>query len=136
MAWYGVVLGAAAGWQEGEVNVGEFERDFDWAFFRAEGQQFVRSIRTLGSVNTLLGVPTTNAVFWQEPFTPAFQERARSLRDKTRQMRLAVEGVEETVERERARARRNQTVLPALTFAARRFDHLGRRMQIVEQFSQ
>ncbi|HEY9284612.1 MAG TPA: beta-N-acetylhexosaminidase [Pyrinomonadaceae bacterium] len=136
MTWYGVVLGAAAAWQEGEVSVEQFERDFDWAFFRAEGQSFVRSIRTLGSVNTLLGVPTTNPVFWQEPFTPAFQERARSLREKTKQMRLAVEGVEETVAREAARARRNRTMLPAIVFAARRFDHLGRRMQVVEQFSQ
>jgi hypothetical protein len=136
MTWYGVVLGAAASWQEGELSVEQFERDFDWAFFRAGGDKFVRSIRTLGSVNTLLNVPTTNPVFWQEPFTPAFQERARSLRDKTKQMRLAVEEVEETVTREQSRARRNRTMLPALAFAARRFDHLGRRMQVVEQFSQ
>jgi hexosaminidase len=136
MAWYGVVLGAAASWQEGEVNVEEFERDFDWAFFRAEGDSFVRSIRALGSVNTMLGVPSTNPVFWQEPFTPAFVERARSLRDKIREMRLAVEGVEETVRREQPRARRNREMIPAVVFAARRFDHLGRRMQVVEQFAQ
>ncbi|MCA1613923.1 MAG: family 20 glycosylhydrolase [Acidobacteria bacterium] len=136
MAWYGVVLGAAASWQEGELGVEGFERDFDWAFFRADGDRFVRSIRTLGSVNTLLNVPTTNPVFWQEPFTPAFHERARTLREKTKQMRLAVEEVEETVKREGPRARRNRTMLPALVFAARRFDHLGRRMQVVEQFSQ
>jgi hypothetical protein len=136
MTWYGVVLGAAASWQEGEVNVEQFEQNFDWAFFRAEGNNFVRSIRTLGSVNALLGVPSTNPVFWQEPFTPAFQERALSLRDKTRRMRLAVENVQETVTREAPRARRNRAMLPALVFAARRFDHLGRRMQIVDQFSQ
>jgi hexosaminidase len=136
MAWYGVVLGAAASWQEGEVNVEEFEQNFDWAFFRAEGQGFVRSIRTLGSANTLLGVPTTNPVFWQEPFTPAFVERARALREKTKQMRLAVEGAEETIRREGPRARRNRAMLPALVFAARRFDHLGRRMQVIEQLSQ
>lgn len=136
MTWYGVVLGAAASWQEGELDVEQFERDFDWAFFRADGDRFVRSIRTLGSIGTLLGVPTTNPVFWQEPFTPAFQERARSLRDKTKQMRLAVENVEETVARDASRARRNRTMIPVIVFAARRFDHLGRRMQVVEQFSQ
>ena len=136
MAWYGVVLGAAASWQEGELEVEQFEQNFDWAFFRAEGDQFVRTIRTLGSVNTMLGVPATNPVFWQEPFTPAFQERARSLREKTSQMRLAVEKVEETVRREAPRARRNRTMIPVMIFAARRFDHLGRRMQVVEQFSQ
>lgn len=134
-AWYGVVLGAAASWQQGELDVPRFERDFDWAFFRAGGVTFVSSIRALGSVNSLLGVGTTDTLFWQEPFTPAFQTQARKTADKTRQMRLLVEGVEETLRRDGARARRNRTMIPAMIFAARRFDHLGRRMEVVEQFS-
>jgi hypothetical protein len=55
--------------------------------------------------------------------------------DKTKQMRLVVEGVEENLRRDGARARRNQTMIPAMIFAARRFDHMGRRMEVVEQFS-
>jgi hexosaminidase len=135
MNWYGVALGAAASWQEGELNVEQFERNFDWAFFRSEGQQFVRALRTLGSVNTTLGISTSNAVFWQEPFTNAFQERARALREKTREMRLAVEGVEELLAREGASVRRNRQMIASMRFAAQRFDHMGRRMQVVEQFS-
>ena len=133
--WYGIVLGAAASWQPGEADVSAFERDFDWAFFRAEGDSLVRSIRALGGANTLMSPGTSNSVFWQEPFTPAFQERARTGKEKIRQMRLAVEGVEETVRREGPRARRNRTMLPAIILGARRFDHMGRRMQVVEQFS-
>ncbi|HVG30841.1 MAG TPA: glycoside hydrolase family 20 zincin-like fold domain-containing protein [Pyrinomonadaceae bacterium] len=134
-AWYGVVLGAAASWQEGELDVPRFERDFDWAFFRADGDTFVRSLRALGGVNTLLGVGATDPLFWQEPFSAAFQAQARKLSDKTKQMRLVVEGVEETLRRDGARARRNRTMIPVMIFAARRFDHLGRRMGVVEQFS-
>jgi hypothetical protein len=134
-AWYGVVLGAAASWQQGELDVPRFERDFDWAFFRADGDTFVRSIRSLGSVNTLMGVGSSDQLFWQEPFTPAFQAQARKMTDKTKQMRLVVEGVEENLRRDGARARRNRTMIPSMIFAARRFDHLGRRMEVVEQFS-
>ncbi|HEY0081731.1 MAG TPA: beta-N-acetylhexosaminidase, partial [Pyrinomonadaceae bacterium] len=135
MAWYGVVLGAAASWQEGQLDVARFERDFDWAFFRRDGDSFVRALRALGSVNTLLGTNTTNPLFWQEPFTNALQERARALREKTRQMRLAVEGAEETFAREGATARRNRPMIASARFAAQRLGHMGRRMQVVEQFS-
>jgi hypothetical protein len=135
MTWYGVVLGAAASWQEGQVDVAQFERDFDWAFFRRDGDSFVRALRALGSVNTLLGTNTTNPLFWQEPFTNAFQERARNLREQTRQMRLAVEGAEETFAREGATARRNRPMIASARFAAQRLDHMGRRMQVVEQFA-
>ncbi|MCA1631703.1 MAG: beta-N-acetylhexosaminidase, partial [Acidobacteria bacterium] len=134
-AWYGVILGAAASWQQGQLDTARFERDFDWAFFRAGGDTFVRSMRSLGSVNTLLGVGTTDALFWQEPFTAAFQTQARKSADKMKQMRLLVEGVEETLRRDGGRARRNRAMIPAMIFAARRFDHLGRRTEVVEQFS-
>jgi hexosaminidase len=135
MAWYGIVLGAAASWQEGELDVPRFERNFDWAFFRADGDTFVRSIRSLGSVNTLLGIGSSDQLFWQEPFTSAFQEQARRMNEKTKQMRLLVEGVEENLRRDGARARRNRSMIPSMLFAARRFDHMGRRMEVVEQFS-
>ena len=136
MAWYGVVLGAAASWQEGELDLAQFERDFDWAFFRhADGDSFVRALRSLGGVNTVLGTNTTNPLFWQEPFTNAFQERARGLREKTRVMRLSVEGVEETLAREGAKARRNRSMIASMRFAAQRLGHMGRRMGVAEEFS-
>lgn len=134
-AWYGVVLGAAASWQQGELDVPRFERDFDWAFFRADGDTFVRSIRSLGSVNTLLGVGSTDQLFWQDPFTSAFQQQARKLGDKTKQMRLQVEEAEKNLRANEAGARRNRAGVSAMIFAARRFDHMGRRMEVVEQFS-
>jgi hypothetical protein len=135
MTWYGVVLGAAASWQEGQLDVAQFERNFDWAFFRRDGDSLARALRALGSVNTLLGTNTTNPLFWQEPFTNAFQERSRALSEKTRQMRLAVEGAEETFARDGAGARRNRRMIASARFAAQRLGHMGRRMQVVEQFS-
>jgi hypothetical protein len=135
MTWYGIVLGAAASWQDAPLDIENFDKSFDWAFFRADGQSLVQVIRDLGRTNSLLGAGSTDPLFWQEPFTTAFQNRARTLTEKTRQMRLMVEQAEETLLHDGEKAHRNASMIPALLLAARRFDHLGRRMEVVEQFS-
>lgn len=135
-AWYGVVLGAAASWQAAPLDQARFDRDFDWAFFRHEGDEFTKATRALGGVNTLLGISSSDQLFWRDPFTDDFQETvARKLEEKTRQLRLAVEQAEETLLRERTKAHRNQQTLAAMRLAAERLDHMGRRMQVVEKFS-
>jgi hypothetical protein len=50
-------------------------------------------------------------------------------------MRLDAEEVEETIIRERPRVRRNRQALDSMRLAARRFDHMGRRAQVMEQLS-
>ena len=62
--------------------------------------------------------------------------QARDLKEKVRQMRLLVENTDEALMRNEGRARRNRSMIPAMRFAAQRLDHLGRRMQVVEKFSQ
>ena len=135
MGWYGIVLGAAASWQSGTVDQRRFDADFDWAFFRADGDQFVSAIHTLGSVNTMLDIRTSNDLFWRNPFTSPYQNDARVNAEKIRQMRLQVETTLESLLRNRERARRNATMISALVLAAQRFDHLGRRAQTVEKLS-
>ncbi|HEX7316621.1 MAG TPA: beta-N-acetylhexosaminidase [Pyrinomonadaceae bacterium] len=135
-SWYGVVLGAAAAWQTAPLDLAAFERDYDWAFFRHEGDALTKATRALGAVNTKLGINNSDQLFWRDPFTDNFQENiARKLEDKLRQLRLDVEEVHETLIRERPRARRNLQALDAMRLAARRFDHLGRRAQVVEKLS-
>ena len=136
MTWYAVALGAAASWQDArETDASDFDRDFSWAFFRREGDELTKALRALGAVNRQLGVGPTNELFWRDPFNDIFQEeRARALSEKTREMRLSVEDAEETLLREREHVRRNRTAVDSAVFAARRLDHLGRRMQVIEQF--
>ena len=136
MAWYPIVLGAAASWQEGTVDVDKFDHDFDWAFFRHDGDQFVKAERALGSVNSLIGVATTDELFWRDPFTSQFQNQARNQAERTRKLRLMVEDVAESLSRNEGRARRNTSAIAAMKFAAQRFDHLGRRMEVMQRFSE
>ncbi|MDX6613480.1 MAG: hexosaminidase [Blastocatellia bacterium] len=134
-AWYPIALGAAASWQEGQVDLEKFDNSFDWAFFGNEGDQFVKATRGLGSVASLLGSGTTDEIFWRPPFTTQFQVQARTLAEKTHQMRLLVEDVAESLSRNEVRARRNRSTVAAMRLAADRFDHLGHRMQTVQRFS-
>src|SRR5258708_24308867 len=50
-------------------------------------------------------------------------------------MRLQVEQAAESLARNEGRARRNVTAVGAMKFAAQRFDHLGRRMEVMQKFS-
>jgi hexosaminidase len=136
VTWYSIVLGAAASWQEGTVDLDRFDASFDWAFFRNDGDQFVKAERSLGSAGTQLGAGgTTDELFWRDPFATQFQNQARNSAERIRQMRLQVEGVAESLARNEGRARRNVTAIGAMKFAAQRFDHLGRRMEVMQGFS-
>jgi hexosaminidase len=136
MAWHGIVFGAAASWQNKQIDRNAFDEDFDWAFFRNEGHEFSEALQALGSVNGLLGIRSSDELFWREPFNSDFQKQARTLRSQVKEMRLAVENADELLLRNEAKARRNRSMVPAMRFAAQRFDHLGRRMQVMEKFSQ
>ena len=103
--------------------------------FGSEGDEFVKAIHALGSVNTTLGIRTSNDLFWRNPFTTAFQADARANAEKIRQMRLSVETALESLLRNRQRARRNASTVSAMILAAQRLDHLGRRAQTVEKLS-
>jgi len=50
-------------------------------------------------------------------------------------MRITVENAQELLIRNANHARRNRESLDALKFAARRFDHLGRRYEVMQKFS-
>lgn len=136
MTWHGIVLGAAASWQDKPVDRNSFDEDFDWAFFRNEGDEFAEALRALGRVNALLGISQSDELFWRTPFSSNFVAQARTLKSQLREMRLAVENADELLLRNEKRARRNRSMIPVMRFAAQRFDHLGRRMQVVEKFSQ
>ncbi|MFN2415563.1 MAG: beta-N-acetylhexosaminidase [Pyrinomonadaceae bacterium] len=134
--WYGVVLGAAAGWQAAPLDLAAFERDFDWAFFRRDGDELLKATRTLGGAGPALGAGSTDELFWRDPFTEDFQVAiARKLDEKSRELRLDAEEVQETLIRARPGVRRNRGALDSMRLAARRFDHLGRRAQVVSQLS-
>jgi len=134
-AWYPIILGAAASWQQGALDREKFDRDFDWAFFRADGDQFVKVTHALGGIPNLLNAGTTDEFFWRDPFTTQFQNQVRNMAERTSKMRLAAERSVEVLIQNDKLARRNRATLSAMRLAAQRYDHLGRRMEVVQRFS-
>jgi len=131
VAWYPIALGAAASWQEGTLDRSEFDKNYAWSFYRAEGNELLSANVMLGSAARGFG----DEVFWRDPFTNQFINFARTNTEKIKQMRLAVEEAQEKVARNGNQARRNRENLAGLTFAARRLDHLGRRYEVMLMFS-
>src|SRR6266850_829310 len=136
MAWYPISLGGAASWQEGALDRTEFDKNFAWSFYRSEGNELLSATAMLGSVGpTISAGATTDDLFWRDPFTTQFQNQARTNADKIKQMRTTVENAQELLIRNASHARRNRDSLDSLKFAARRFDHLGRRYEVMQKFS-
>ena len=136
MAWYPLALGAAASWQEGALDRAEFDKNFAWSFYRAQGNELTLANTTLGSVGaTISNGATTDELFWRDPFTTQFINQSRTNADKIKQLRLAVENTEESLIENGSAVRRNRESLAALRLAARRFDHLGRRYEVMQKFS-
>ena len=136
MAWYPIALGAAASWQEGAVDRTQFDDNFAWSFFRAEGNDLTSALLAIGKAGPSISAgATSDELFWRDPFNAQFLNFARANAEKIKQMRLSVEGAEEQLIRNEKSARRNQSSLDGMKLAARKFDHLGRRYEVMQKFS-
>ena len=135
-AWYPIGLGAAASWQEGAMDRAQFDNNFAWSFFRAESNDLTAALLAIGKAGpSITGGVTSDDLFWRDPFTPQFANFARTNTEKIKQMRLSVEGAEEQIIRNEKSARRNRSSIDGMELAARRFDHLGRRYEVMQKFS-
>jgi hypothetical protein len=136
MAWYPIALGAAASWQQESLDRGQFDNNFAWSFFRAEGTALTSALLMIGKASPLISTgATTDELFWRDPFSTKFLTFARANADKIKQMRLSVEDAEEKLIRNEKTVRRNSSSIDGMKLAARKFDHLGRRYEVMQKFS-
>ena len=136
MAWYPIALSAAASWQVGTLDRTQFDNNFAWSFFRAEGNDLQTALLAIGKAGpSISNGATTDELFWRDPFNTQFLNFARANADKIKQMRLGVEEAEEQIIRDEKSARRNRSSIDSMMLAARKFDHLGRRYEVMQKFS-
>lgn len=133
LAWYGVVYGAAAAWQTGEVDRAAFDRAFDWAFYRASGDVFVKATAALEGVNGLLLAAgqgdAADELLWFDPFSHRGSLRVQALLPYAAEVRRRAEQALIELDTNAGRAREHGETLPFLRFAARRLDLAGLRLQ-------
>jgi hexosaminidase len=135
MAWYPVVFSAAASWQNGSVDVGAFDRAFDWAFYRNTNGAYVRAIRNMEQAHTLLksaGLGEANSrMFWTDPFTARGAAAVRKAYPIASKMRIGAE--QAWLDLNRKGPPLHAGTIPSLRMAARRIDYLGMKIQFSKE---
>ncbi|HEX5411936.1 MAG TPA: beta-N-acetylhexosaminidase [Terriglobia bacterium] len=147
-AWWSVIYGAACAWEEGLPDVKDFNRKFDWDFFRDADPGLVEAIMNLGHINEIMraGKPVetfdmryggaSDGLFWQNPFSPAGREQVERMLPVASLIRQTAENSYTTFVNSASRAKRNADSLESLEFAALRLDALGMRYQFAQEISE
>jgi len=145
--WWGIVYGAAVGWENGPTPVSDFNAKYDWAFYRSTGRRFVDAMMKLSHTNEILrerGIGqyyfenyggTDDEVFWRDLFSPAGHSDALKALPVTAEVRRAAEDAYETFAESAYLAQRNADVLEDLKLAALRVDALAMRYEYLREMS-
>jgi hypothetical protein len=141
--WFGVLFGAAAGWQAGESSEDAFTASYGLAFHGDTTGKVSQAQRELMSAHTLLKkaglVDAQDSLFWIDPFSAEGQSVAVKLRPVAAELRLHAERAITLVAEARNAARLdkgaldNPEALDALELGARRIDFVGLKFQAADE---
>jgi len=136
--WYGVLFGAAAGWQAGESSEEAFTASYGLAFHRdATGKidQAQQEIRAAHAALHKAGLEDANdSLFWIDPFSPEGQRVAVKIRPVLSELRLHAERAVTLVAEAKAAGKlENLEALDALELGARRIDFVGLKFQAADE---
>lgn len=130
--WYPVLFAAAAAWQAGGAQPQRFAADFPEAFFGAADARYADDVAALGAISAQLDGPAhgnTDALFWSDAFDPAVAARVAGV--DVAALRRGAESVEQHLID--ARPPLHAGAAFAMVLAARRYDVLGRNLQIASE---
>lgn len=137
--WFGILFGAAAGWQPGESSEQVFTASYGLAFHDDQTGKIDEAQRQLMAAHALLRKAGLNdvedAYFWADPFSPQGQGVSAKLLPVATEMRLDAEKAIILVAEARAAAKAvgrtlaNQEPLDAIELGARRMDFVGLKFE-------
>jgi hypothetical protein len=141
--WFGVLFGAAAGWQAGESSENNFVASFGQAFHADPTDKIDQAQRELMAAHDAFkeaGLRDAEDVyFWVDPFSPEGERVGAKLRPYESALRLHAERAIALVAEARAaaklenRALENPEALDALELGARRIDFVGLKFQAADE---
>jgi hexosaminidase len=137
--WFGVLFGAAAGWQQGESSEAEFVASFGQAFHDDGTGKISEAQRALMAGHAVLRKAdledAQDAYFWLDPFSPQGQQISAKLLPVAGELRLDAERAITLLAEARAAAKaegrplENEEALDAMELGARRIDFIGYKFQ-------
>lgn len=140
--WYGVLFGAAAGWQQGESSIPEFERAYGRVFHGDTTGKIDEAQRKLTAAHAAL-LQTNQGdgrseLYWLDPWSTEGQIVSAKIRPGLRQLRIQAESALVLIAQARAQQPdlREQSALEAMEVGARRLDFIGMKFQFADEIAQ
>ena len=135
--WFGVLFGAAAGWQAGESSEDAFTASYGQAFHQDRTGKIGQAQQALMAAHALLKKAglgdARDSYFWADPFSPAGQKLAEKLRPVLSELRMDAERAIALVAEARAAGKlENPEAVDALELGARRIDFVGLKFQAAD----
>jgi hexosaminidase len=132
--WFGVLFGAAAGWQQGESSEDTFEASYGMAFHGDATGKIDQAQKAIMAAHALIRKAglgdARDSYFWMDPYSPDGQRVAAKLRPVLSELRLDAERAITLLAEARAAGKlENQEALDALELGARRIDFVGLKFQ-------
>ncbi len=132
--WFGVLFGAAAGWQAGESSEEAFTASYGQAFHSDATGKISQAQRELMAAHAALKKAdledAQDSYFWLDPFSEEGQRVAAKLRPVANDLRLHAERAITLVAEARVAGKlENTDALDALELGARRIDFVGLKFQ-------
>jgi hexosaminidase len=131
--WFGLLFGAAAGWQPGKSDSAAYESTFGQSFYGDHTGDIEKAQADIIAAEDLIDVG--DDVFWLDPWSPAGIAKGDKLRAHIPAARLHVEDAINLIETALANNPdlREQSALRAMELGARRIDFIGLKFQLSDE---
>ncbi len=131
--WFGVLFGAAAGWQPGKSDSATYQASFGQLFYGDTTGRINEAQKDLMAAQELIDF--SDDAFWLDPWSPAGIAKTDKLRSKIPQARLEAEQAARLIETALATdtSLRERNALEAMDLGARRIDFIGLKFQLSDE---
>jgi hexosaminidase len=142
--WYGVLFGAAAGWQKGESSIPQFEQSYGEVFHGDSTGKINQAQLELMAAHKLmqgLGMDSypddgSDAIFWIDPWSREGQQLSLRMQPIVHDLRMHAERAIDLVRETRNKHDLQEPeALEALELGAYRFDAIGLKFQAAAEIS-
>jgi hexosaminidase len=131
--WFGMLFGAAAGWQPGKSDAAAYQATFGRLFYADTTGHIDEAQKEIMAAEDLIDV--SDDAFWLDPWSPAGLAKADKLRASIPAARLHAERAIELIETALATdsTLREKDALVAMELGARRIDFIGLKFQLSDE---